>query len=225
MTRSLPLLLTGLLILCFAYVADAQYDSVGGHAERGVWNDGESLSLFDETCTDSFDTPAPPSGARALPETYDTPTEVIDVIANIGSPQQLSGSADGWCDHAPWTLQGDMTLLSSPTRFYFGPMVFPGSGYMVNTYWPADQAGWRYELNTGNEWSETAWSKIVIGEDQFQNTAFYDTYGPGGDPTTPTVATHSDIGPIPAGEVYFVVYTSGGSTYRISFDVKKVGLR
>lgn len=86
----------------------------------------------DQTCTDSFGTPATNEGAVNVLANVDTMEEAINPDNNIGNATQTGGSADGWCDSTPWVMRGTLTMGASQNVF-FGPFYnTPKQGFILS---------------------------------------------------------------------------------------------
>jgi hypothetical protein len=102
--------------------------------------------IFDSDCTDDYnldiDGAAPPAATvgggttnLVLPANWDTIQESYPLTMNFDAPVQVSGSSDGLCDSAPWTIIGTLTQAVSNENYYIGPLVLPPAGAMLNAHW------------------------------------------------------------------------------------------
>ncbi|MEE8386103.1 MAG: hypothetical protein V3S01_09315 [Dehalococcoidia bacterium] len=214
-----------LLFLAITLLAATAQAAAGGHAEPKTWAVGETFVLFDETCTDDFDIPVVSNGRDALDEAqWDTFGEAMDVVMNIGDPQQTSGSSDGWCDEAPWTIQGDIAL-GSVLRSYYGPFWLTGPGVIWSVNMANIGTSYALKLGTNTEWSSTSQNVYFHGPtvSTTGETIFY--YGPGPTATNTELVGQQYIGPVPMTASYFELRTDGAATWRIGIEMLHVAPR
>jgi hypothetical protein len=96
--------------------------------------------IMDDDCTDSqsldADLQPVPNGVDFAPATgpqddgFDTFAEAINPKLNYGYGPQTSGSADGWCDEAPWILAADITVDGNE-QIIIGPFLADAPGLQL----------------------------------------------------------------------------------------------
>ncbi|MEE8386111.1 MAG: hypothetical protein V3S01_09355 [Dehalococcoidia bacterium] len=141
------------LILLFALPSHAVYDL------------GEKrIQLMSATCTDSNDTPATTSGQDLTTTTnwdFQGGTEMPDPSLNLEDAEQVSGSADGWCDTTPWVIAMNAVVEGGDVTQVIGPFIYPAQGWYV--FQECDSVGtdlnYRWDVQT--PWEENTSSTPI----------------------------------------------------------------
>ena len=137
-------------VVLFALPASADFQ-----LDRVQW-------LFDSDCTDANDTPATTVNVAVNDlANWNTLGEAIDPSLNENDAVQTSGSADGWCDDAPYRIRGNWTTTGNQTVL-IGPVRVPDSGFAVVQDWTSVGTDYSWDFSYQPPWAATTanWSQI-----------------------------------------------------------------
>lgn len=129
-----------IFIATVAFGATDTKRPVGGLSSDGLRMNRTRI-LFDSGCTDSFNTPATTVNVNLTNlANWNSMATAVNPDRNINDATQTSGSADGWCDSAPWIIKG--TTTSGNNTVYLGPFKsIPNAGFMLE---------WNFSAAAGN---------------------------------------------------------------------------